>query len=324
MATAGSRAVLTALLANLGIAVAKFAGFLTTRSTSMLVESIHSATDSTNQLLLLLGARRANRPPSPMHPFGYGRERYFWSFIVALVLFSAGAAFAIYQGIAKIRTPHDLDNAGWAICILLVGIILETYSLRIAVLEARPFRGSTSWSRFIVTSKQPELPVVLLEDAGALAGLLIALTAVGLTEVTGDPRWDGVGTLTIGVLLAAIAMVLAREMQSLLIGESADPNDLEAIEAAIISVSAVDHLIDLRTQHLGPDQILVGAKVAFNQSLDTVAIASAIDSVEEAIRRAVPDASPIYVEPDLDRESCSRALESGDGGSQQATDQIGG
>ncbi|HJM26875.1 MAG: cation diffusion facilitator family transporter [Acidimicrobiales bacterium] len=305
MATAGSKAVLTALLANVGISVAKFAGFLTTRSTSMLAESIHSATDSTNQLLLLLGARRARRPPSPMHPFGYGRERYFWSFVVALVLFSAGAAFAVFQGITKVRNPHDLDNIGWAIGILVAGIALEAWSLRTAVIEARPFRGTTSWGRFIVTSKQPELPVVLLEDAGALAGLVIALAAVGMAEVTGDPRWDGVGTLAIGILLAVIAMVLAREMQSLLIGEAADPDNLSAIETAIGSVTAVDHLIHLRTQHLGPDQILVGAKVSFDQSLNTAAIAAAIDSVEEEIRRVVPDANPIYVEPDLDRGSGS-------------------
>jgi len=305
MATAGSKAVLTALLANVGISVAKFAGFLTTRSTSMLAESIHSATDSTNQLLLLLGARRARRPPSPMHPFGYGRERYFWSFVVALVLFSAGAAFAVFQGITKVRNPHDLDNIGWAIGILVAGIALEAWSLRTAVIEARPFRGTTSWGRFIVTSKQPELPVVLLEDAGALAGLVIALAAVGMAEVTGDPRWDGVGTLAIGILLAVIAIVLAREMQSLLIGEAADPDNLSAIETAIGSVTAVDHLIHLRTQHLGPDQILVGAKVSFDQSLNTAAIAAAIDSVEEEIRRVVPDANPIYVEPDLDRGSGS-------------------
>jgi len=305
MATAGSKAVLTALLANVGISVAKFAGFLTTRSTSMLAESIHSATDSTNQLLLLLGARRARRPPSPMHPFGYGRERYFWSFVVALVLFSAGAAFAVFQGITKVRNPHDLDNIGWAIGILVAGIALEAWSLRTAVIEARPFRGTTSWGRFIVTSKQPELPVVLLEDAGALAGLVIALAAIGMAEVTGDPRWDGVGTLAIGILLAVIAIVLAREMQSLLIGEAADPDNLSAIETAIGSVTAVDHLIHLRTQHLGPDQILVGAKVSFDQSLNTAAIAAAIDSVEEEIRRVVPDADPIYVEPDLDRGSGS-------------------
>ncbi len=305
MATAGSKAVLTALLANVGISVAKFAGFLTTRSPSMLAESIHSATDSTNQLLLLLGARRARRPPSPMHPFGYGRERYFWSFVVALVLFSAGAAFAVFQGITKVRNPHDLDNIGWAIGILVAGIALEAWSLRTAVIEARPFRGTTSWGRFIVTSKQPELPVVLLEDAGALAGLVIALAAIGMAEVTGDPRWDGVGTLAIGILLAVIAMVLAREMQSLLIGEAADPDNLSAIETAIGSVTAVDHLIHLRTQHLGPDQILVGAKVSFDQSLNTAAIAAAIDSVEEEIRRVVPDANPIYVEPDLDRGSGS-------------------
>ncbi|HBL08712.1 MAG TPA: cation transporter, partial [Acidimicrobiaceae bacterium] len=273
MATSGTRAVVTALAANLGLAVAKFVGFLVTRSASMLAESIHSATDSANQALLLLGARRARRPASAAHPFGYGRERYFWSFVVALVLFSAGAVFAVYEGISKVRHPHEIDNVGWAIGILLVGVLLEMWSLRTAVVEANRYRGDSSWRRFIVDSKQPELPVVLLEDIGALVGLLFALTAVGLAETTGDPRWDGVGTLAIGLLLGVIAIVLAREMQSLLIGESADDADLEAIRMAIESVPAVDRLIHLRTQHLGPDQILVGAKVAFDPGLDTAGVA---------------------------------------------------
>ena len=300
MATSGTRAVVTALAANLGLAVAKFVGFLVTRSASMLAESIHSATDSANQALLLLGARRARRPASAAHPFGYGRERYFWSFVVALVLFSAGAVFAVYEGISKVRHPHEIDNVEWAIGILLVGVLLEMWSLRTAVVEANRHRGDSSWRRFIVDSKQPELPVVLLEDIGALVGLLFALTAVGLAETTGDPRWDGVGTLAIGLLLGVIAIVLAREMQSLLIGESADDADLEAIRMAIESVPAVDRLIHLRTQHLGPDQILVGAKVAFDPGLDTAGVAAAIDSIEAEVRRVVPAARPIYVEPDLE------------------------
>ncbi len=301
MATGASKAVLAALLANLGIAVAKFVGFVVTRSASMLAESIHSTADSANQALLLLGARRASRPPSSSHPFGYGRERYFWSFVVAMVLFSAGAAFAVYEGVRKVLHPHELDNVRWAVGILVAGLAMESLSLRTAVREAEVHRAGVPWRQFIVKSKQPELPVVLLEDMGALLGMVLALTAVGLAELTGEPRWDGVGTIAIGVLLGVIAIVLAREMQSLLIGEAAGRADQDAIEAAVASVPQVDGLIHLRTQHLGPDQILVGAKVAFDAGLDTAGIATAIDAVENAVRRVVPNADPIYVEPDIDR-----------------------
>ena len=211
MSTSGSkRAIMAALLANLGISVAKFAGFLITRSSSLLAESVHSVADSTNQALLLFGARRAARPATKAHPFGYGRERYFWSFVVAVVLFTAGAAFAIYEGVAKLRNPHALENVQWAIGILLLGLLLESFSLRTAVREANHERGGQTWWRYVIQAKKPELPVVLLEDVGALLGLLIALSAVVLSEVTGQPRWDGVGTLVIGLLLFAIAAVLAR------------------------------------------------------------------------------------------------------------------
>jgi len=301
----GTRAVVAALLANTGIAVAKFVGFAVTRSSSMLAESVHSVADAANQLLLLLGARRARRPPTDDHPFGHGRERYFWSFIVALVLFSMGAAFAVYHGIEKLRHPHMVENVGWAVGILVFGLVLESFSMRTAILEANRVRGSASWPRFVLRSKQPELPVVLLEDAGALIGLVVALGAVITAHLTGEPRWDAVGTLAIGVLLGTIALFLAREMHSLLLGEAADVDDRARITEAIENSPAVERLVSLRTQHLGPDEILVGARVVFRAGLDTAGVAAAIGAVEARVHAAVPAAGPIFVEPAPSEEAGS-------------------
>ena len=301
----GTRAVVAALLANTGIAVAKFVGFAVTRSSSMLAESVHSVADAANQLLLLLGVRRARRPPTDDHPFGHGRERYFWSFIVALVLFSMGAAFAVYHGIEKLRHPHMVENVGWAVGILVFGLVLESFSMRTAILEANRVRGSASWRRFVLRSKQPELPVVLLEDAGALIGLVVALGAVITAHLTGEPRWDAVGTLAIGVLLGTIALFLAREMHSLLLGEAADVDDRARITEAIENSPAVERLVSLRTQHLGPDEILVGARVVFRAGLDTAGVAAAIDAVEARVHAVVPAAGPIFVEPAPSEEAGS-------------------
>jgi len=295
-ASGGTRAVIAALIANAGIAVAKFVGFALTRSSAMLAEAIHSVADMSNQALLLLGGRRSRRAPTEVHPFGHGRERYFWSFVVALVLFTVGAAFAIHEGIEKIRHPHEMDAIWVAVGILVGGIALESWSFRTAVVEARPLRGDRSWWSFVKRSRNPELPVVLLEDAGALLGLVIALAAIVLSATTGEPRWDGVGTIAIGLLLGAIAIVLAREMQSLLIGESADARDRAAITGAVEAAPGVTSLVHLRTQHLGPDEILVGVRVTFDPSLDAAGVATAVDEVERLVRDAVPTAHPIYVE----------------------------
>ena len=296
-ASGGKRAILAALIANTAIAVAKFVGFLITRSSAMLAESIHSVADVSNQLLLLLGGRRSRRAPTATHPFGFGRERYFWSFVVALVLFSVGAAFAVFEGIRKVRQPHHLEEVGWGVAILVFAILLETWSFRTAVVAARPERGNLTWRQFVLRTRNPELAVILLEDAGALLGLIIALSAIGLSSVTNDPRWDGVGTILIGLLLGAIATVLAREMKSLLLGESAGETDRSAIVEAITSTPGVASLVHLRTQHLGPDEILVGARVAFDLSLDAAGVAAVVDVVEQHVKRAVPSAGPIYVEP---------------------------
>ena len=297
-----TRAVLAALFANAGIAAAKFVAFLLTSSASMLAESVHSLADTGNQGLLLLGGRRAQRPATPQHPFGYGRERYFWSFVVALMLFSLGGMFAIYEGISKIRTPHELESPKIAIAVLVVAIVLESLSFRTAIVESRHVKEpGISWWGFIRRAKQPELPVVLLEDLGALTGLIIAFCAVGVAIVTDDARYDGIGTLSIGILLVIIAAVLAFEMKGLLIGESASDTDQQAIAAAIEVDPSVQRLIHLRTEHIGPDELLVGAKIELIDGLDISEVVEIVDNVETAVRRAVPSARIMYLEPDIFR-----------------------
>ena len=300
MSAGGSgKAVGAALAANLAIAIAKFAAFLITGSSSMLAESIHSVADTTNQGLLFLGGARAARPATPEHPFGYGRDRYFWAFIVALVLFMVGGLFAIYEGISKLRDPHDISSPAVAFAILGVAVVLEAFSLRTAVHAANPERGDMSWTRYVRGSKSPELPVVLLEDLGALLGLLFALTGLGLAVVTDEPRFDGAATLAIGVLLVAIAVVLVVEMKSLLIGEAATPEQERLIQAGIEGTPSVSALIHMRTLHLGPDELLVAAKIELTPGLDSAAVAGAINAAEARVREAVPIARAIYLEPDI-------------------------
>jgi cation diffusion facilitator family transporter len=296
----GNKAVIAALFANLGIAVAKFVGFLVTGSSSMLAESVHSVADTGNQGLLLLGGKRALKKATPAHPFGWGRERYFWSFVVALVLFSLGSVFAIYEGIHKLQHPEEITSPEWAIGILLFAILAETFSFRTAVLETNEVKGDdVTYRQFIRHSKSPELPVVLLEDLGALVGLTLALGAVITTVVTGDEAWDAYGTISIGVLLGIIAIVLAIEMKSLLIGESAAPKQQEAIRAAIEIEPGILGVIHMRTEHLGPDELLVCAKVEFMHDLSFPEVAEAVNRVENNIRANVAEARVIYLEPDV-------------------------
>jgi cation diffusion facilitator family transporter len=301
----GSRkAIIAAFFANLGIAVAKFTGFLLTRSAGLLAESAHSLADTGNQALLMFGAKRGDRPADSAHPFGYGPERYFWAFVVALVLFSMGGLFALYEGIEKLRHPHEVDNVVVAFVILLVAVGLESFSLRTAVKESNHVRPEgMGWLDFIRTSKSPELPVVLLEDVGAELGLGFALIGLILAEVTGNPRWDAAGSIAIGLLLVGIAFVLAREMKPLLIGEAASDSDLEKLTAALQSSTNVISIIHLRTMHLGPDDLLLAAKVDFEHSLSVEELAHAIDQAEIALRTAVPKTTTIYIEPDIRRQN---------------------
>ncbi len=300
MASGSTKAILAAFFANLGIAIAKFVGYAFTSSSSMLAEAIHSVADTSNQALLLLGSRRATRDATPEHPFGFGRERYFWSFIVALVLFTLGGLFAIYEGVHKLgEASHELSNVGWAIGILVFGILLEGYSFRTAVKESRLLKGQASWWEFIRHSRTPELPVVLLEDFGALVGLALALLGISISAITGDSRWDAYGTISIGVLLVVIAAVLVFEMKSLLIGESALGGMRKTIVRAIEETPDVNRLLHMRTQHIGPDELLVAAKIQLKPGLATARVAAAINQTENRIRDAVPIRCMIYLEPDV-------------------------
>ena len=301
----GTKAILAALFANLGLAIAKFVAFVFTGASSMLAEAVHSVADTSNQALLLLGGRLARRDATTQHPFGYGRERYFWSFVVALVLFTVGSLYALYEGIDKIRHPHEIDSPVWAFVVLSVGIVLESFSMRTAVVESNRVRGSAPWMHFIRRSRTPELPVVLLEDLGALLGLVLALGALAIATVFDAPVWDGIGTMSIGVLLGLIAVVLAVEMRSLLLGESATRADDAAVRKAITSTEGVMGLIHLRTQHIGPEELLVAAKVSFDPGYTTTDLVEAINRVEENTRAALPIARIMYVEPDIEAERLS-------------------
>ena len=293
----GTKAILAALFANLGIAIAKFVGFLLTGSASLLAEAGHSVADTTNQGLLLLGGRQAKKPQDESHPFGYGMTRYFWSFVVALILFSLGSLFAIYEGIKKLQHPHELDKPIIAVGILCVAVALEAFSFRTAIVEAQPLKGMQSWWSFIRTSKVPELPVLLLEDSGALVGLMLALGGVGMVLITDDTAWDAYATLAIGVLLAVIAVILIIEMRSLLLGEAASPAATVRLREAIESSPSVRRLIHVRTMHVGPEELLVAAKVEFDASLDFAGVSHAIDETEARIRSLEPNATLIYLEP---------------------------
>jgi len=300
--TDGSRrAIVAAFLANLGIAVAKLVAFFFTGAASMLAESVHSLADTGNQALLLLGSRRAAHAPTAEHPFGFGRERYFWAFVVALVLFSLGSLFAIVEGIEKLLEPHELSSTEWALGVLILAIGLEAFSLRTALREASHVRGDASWWSFIRLTKTPELPVVLLEDVGALLGLLFAALGIGLALATGDARWDALGSVVIGLLLGVIAIILAVEMKSLLIGEAAAPTTVATIRATLAAGTGVTHVIHLRTLHLGPDDLLVAAKLAFAPDMPLRAVADATNAIEATIRAQVPTARLVFIEPDVYR-----------------------
>jgi cation diffusion facilitator family transporter len=297
----GTRAIIAALLANLGIAVTKFIAYFLTSSSSMLAEGVHSLADSGNQILLLIGGRRARRAADDEHPFGYGRERYVFAFIVSIVLFSLGGLFALYEAWHKWQEPHPIDSWKWVpVVVLLAAIALESFSFRTAIHESNQVRGKQSWVSFVRTAKAPELPVVLLEDFGALIGLVLALGGVGMTLATDNGRWDAAGTAGIGVLLVMIAVVLALETKSLLLGESATKEAVAAIKAALVG-PGVTSVIHLKTLHLGPEEVLVAAKIEVPAATTAAEVAQAIDAAEARVREAVPIARVIYLEPDLRR-----------------------
>lgn len=297
----GTKAVIAALAANLGIAVSKFVAFGITGSSSMLSEGVHSVADSGNQVLLLFGGKRSRRIASERHQFGYGRVRYLYGFVVSIVLFLVGGVFAVYEGTHKIQHPEEVGDTRVALAVLLVAIVLESLSFRTAIREANHARGDRSLLLFVRDSRQPELPVILLEDAGALVGLIFALVGVTMATVTGDARWDGMGAIAIGALLVCIATFLAAEMSSLLVGESATAADEDAIREAIVAAPLVLRLIHLRTLHVGPDELLVAAKISVDPASTAEQIAVGIDAAEGAIRERVPSAKYVFLEPDIDR-----------------------
>lgn len=299
-ASEGTRAIVAALLANIGIAVTKFVAWALTGSSSILAESIHSVADSGNQLLLLFGGRRAAREATPQHPFGYGRERYIYAFIVSIVLFSVGGLFALYEAWHKFQHPEPILSWQWVpVTVLVVAIALESFSFNTAIRESNLVRGSSSWTDFVRHAKAPELPVILLEDLAALLGLTFALFGVGMTLITENGTWDAVGTAMIGVLLVIVAVVLSVETKSLLLGEAATAEHVAAIERALTAGPEVGRIIHMRTLHLGPDELLVAAKIAVNNDASAEDIARGIDAAEARIRAAVPIARVIYLEPDI-------------------------
>ena len=303
----GNKAVMAALLANTGIAVTKFVAFFLTGASSMLAEGIHSVADTGNQFLLIIGGRRAARDADPEHPFGYGRERYVYSFLVAVVLFSVGGLFALYEAYHKAHEVHEglpnklLDGELWwvAILVLVAAIVMEGLSFRTAVSETNKVRGQATWVQFIRRAKGPELPVILLEDSAALVGLVFALLGVGLSKITGNGYFDVAGTAAIGLLLVAVAAVLGIETKSLLLGESATPEAQRRLRSALESTDGVEQVIHMRTMHLGPEELLVAVKIGVGRTSRASDVASSIDAAERAMREAEPTAQVIYVEPDI-------------------------
>lgn len=298
-ATGGTKAIIAAFLANLGIAITKFIAWAFSGSASMLAEGVHSLADSGNQLLLILGGRKAKKQADREHPFGYGRERYVYAFVVSIILFSVGGVFSIYEGVEKLQHPHELTNAWLPILVLAIAIVLESFSLRTAIKESNPLRGKQTWVQFVRRAKAPELPVVLLEDLAALIGLVFALLGVGLTVITGNSTFDAVGTLAIGTLLIIVAIILGVETKSLLVGEGATESDVELIERAVLEGPEAERIIHMKTLYLGPDEMLVAAKVAFAADQRLLEVAAATNVIERRIREAVPMARVIYIEPDV-------------------------
>lgn len=313
-AEGGTKAVIAALLANTGIAVLKFLAWVLTQSSSMLAESIHSVADAGNQGLLLLGGKRAKRAASEEHPFGYGRERYIYAFIVAIVLFSLGGLFALYEAYHKWHEVHEggenalLTSRWWwvPIAVLVGAIVMETFSFRTAIIESDKAKGSAGWVEFVRGAKSPELPVILLEDLGALLGLILALIGVGMSLLTGNALWDAAGTAAIGVLLVVIAIILALETKSLLLGEAGSRASVARIRKAIEGDSTIERIIHMKTLHVGPEELLVAAKVAVRPTDSAAEVARAIDDAEHRIRAAEPIARAIYLEPDIHREDYRR------------------
>lgn len=298
-ASGGNKAIIAAFLANLGIAVTKLIAWAVSGSSSMLAESVHSLADSGNQILLLIGGKRSKRAATKEHPFGFGRERFVYAFVVSIILFSVGGVFSIYEGIQKLQHPHPLEAWWVPILVLIIAIGLESFSLRTAIKESRPLKGDATWVQFVRHAKAPELPVVLLEDLAALLGLVFAFFGVGLTVITHNSVFDAIGTLLIGALLVCVAVVLAIETKSLLLGEGASDSDVAKLETALVDGKNIERIIHMKTLYLGPDEFMVGAKVGVRAEMTAREISVAVNEAETRARAAVPAARVIYLEADV-------------------------
>lgn len=298
-ASGGTKAIIAAFLANLGIAITKFIAWAFSGASAMLAEGVHSLADAGNQILLLIGGKRAQRAPSKQHPFGYGRVRFIYAFVVSIILFAAGGVFSIVEGVNKLQNPHPLEVWWLPMLVLTIAIVLESFSLRTAIRESNPIRGKATWVEFIRHSKAPELPVVLLEDLAALLGLSFAFVGVGLTALTGLSVFDAVSTLFIGALLVVVAVILGIQVKGLLIGEGASDQDVAKIESALLEGSDIDRIIHMKTLYLGPDEFMIGAKVSVSPKLTVRELAVIVNHAEKRIRAAVPAAAVIYIEPDV-------------------------
>ena len=302
MSTEGSkRAIFAALAANIGIAITKFIAAAFSGSAAMFAEGIHSVADSGNQILLLIGGKRAKRAATAEHPFGYGRSRYIYAFMVSIVLFAVGGLFSINEGLSKLSHPHELDMVWLPLVVLGAAIVMEGFSFRTAIIESNHVRGNQGWIEFIRRAKSPELPVILLEDFAALIGLVLAFAGVGLSVITHNPVWDALGTLAIGALLILVAIVLGLETSSLLVGEGANATDNGKITAALAAAPGVLSVIHMKTLYLGPDELMVAAKIGVAGDSKGSEIAVTIDRAESLVRDAVPAARVIYLEPDIQR-----------------------
>lgn len=305
----GNRAIIAALAANAFIAVTKFGAWALTGAASMLAEGVHSVADTSNQILLLRGGAVAKREATEEHPFGYGRAPFISAFLVSVILFSLGGLFALYEAFHKYEEiaaghPNELLESQWwwvPIAVLGFAIIAESFSFRTAIRESLPLKGKKTWAQFIRSAKSPDLPVILLEDFAALLGLIFALIGVGMTLITHNSYWDVIGTSLIGVLLILVAITLAYETRSLLLGEAATPEAIAGITAALAGADGVRRVIHLKTLHLGPSEILVAAKIAVEPTESAARVAEVIDNAETAIRAANSEVTALYLEPDIDR-----------------------
>ncbi len=308
MAHGSKKVIVLALGANAGIAVAKFVAFFLTGSASMMAEAIHSVADTSNQLLLLLGLKKAAKPPDERHPFGYKMESYFWSFIVAIMLFSLGGLFALYEGLHKLHELDALEKAGKttemsnpaiAIGVLFFAIILEGISWWVATREVNSLRGETSLLRFIEGSKSTEIIVIWMEDTAALVGLFLALFGIGLVLLTGNPYWDVYATFAIGALLIAVAFLVARETKSLLIGEAATTESQDLIRKLVAETEGAVQLMNLRTMQLGEDEFLAALKIQWDTELTMAQLVERTNGLEHRIRETIPRARYVFVEADI-------------------------